>query len=82
MYVYAVSLMCVRLCDLCAQNTVRVEAVKASLETGEEARKTETLTEIENKLSMASVNREKELQKKIENVKKQVWSPSIHQLFH
>lgn len=46
--------------------------VKTTVENAEENRKTEKVTKIENKLSIAEQNREKELQKKLEIAKKYV----------
>lgn len=46
--------------------------VKQSIETNEESRKTEQVTKIETKLVTAEQNREKEMQRKMETIKKNV----------
>lgn len=46
--------------------------VKTTVENAEESRKTEKVTKIETKLSLAEQNREKEIQKKLEIAKKYV----------
>lgn len=43
--------------------------VKQIVESTEESRKTETLSKIETKLTVAEQKREKEIQRKLENIK-------------
>lgn len=54
--------------------------VKQTIESTEENRKTEKVTKIESKLTTAEQNREKEIQRKLEIIKKNVgiwWSGGI-----
>lgn len=46
--------------------------VKQTIESTEESRKTETLSKIESKLTVAEQKREKEIQRKLENIKMSV----------
>ena len=46
--------------------------VKQTIESTEESRKSENITKIESKLTTAEQNREKEIQRKLENIKKNV----------
>lgn len=50
--------------------------VKQTIESTEESRKTETLSKIESKLTVAEQKREKEIQRKLENIKLSV-SPLV-----
>lgn len=54
------------------QNTVHLEQVKQSMETVSEFRKSEKTKVLESKLTAAEQKREKEMQKRLETVKKQV----------
>lgn len=47
----------------------RLVEVKQSIESTEESRKTETLSKIETKLTVAEQKREQEIQRKLENIK-------------
>lgn len=46
--------------------------VKQTIESIEETRKTEKISKIETKLTAAELKREKEIQRKLENIKKNV----------
>lgn len=54
------------------QNTDKLNEVRATIDQIEALKTTEKTRIIENKLSTAEQNREKELQKKLENIRKHV----------
>lgn len=54
------------------QNTVKISEVKEAADKRENRKSSESTRIYENKLFVAEQNREKEIQKKLENIKKHV----------